>query len=116
MNSWRQLSNDPGQCVGKMKYRKALVCKQRRNSDCHPNLGIMRRMLLYIQPQCLIRRMEVDKVGIFKNPGGACPLAFEVLKQMKRQPKKLVAIRKCWKFRPIPALRLPARKSLVIEP
>ena len=77
-NRWRQLSNGPGQDVGKVRYVKALVCNKRRNSDCHSNLGVVRRMLLYIQPQSLICRMEINKVGKLKNPGDARPFAHAV--------------------------------------
>ncbi len=59
--------------------------------------------------------MEINEVGVFKYPGGACPLAFEMFKQMKRQPKELVTIRKSRKMKPVPALRVPPRQSIVLE-
>src|SRR5436309_1124820 len=79
-NRWRQLSNGRGQDVRKVGYIKALVCNECRNSDCRSNLGVVRRMLLNIQPQSLICRMEINKVGKLKNPGDARPFAFQMLK------------------------------------
>ena len=59
--------------------------------------------------------MEIDKVGIFKDPGSARPLAFEMFKQMKRDLKELVAIRESRKIKPIPALNLLRRRFSIFE-
>src|SRR5271163_302248 len=57
--------------------------------------------------------MKPNEIGVFKNPGGACPFALEMFEQMERQFDKLVAIGKDRKLQSVPTLQSAPRKLIV---